>query len=274
MAVEVSNNVDGTLYLNLIKKCLINEIYGEYEAIPVGGRPLSRLLQSVLRRRKLSLMRTNIYSTITRTRGRDWPPFAHTMIGLERLDNIQQCAEDILLNNIPGDLIETGVWRGGSTIFMRAILKAHKNIDKNVWVADSFEGLPKPNPAKYPADRGDLHHAQKSLAVSLDQVKENFQKYDLLDDRVIFLKGFFCDTLSTNDINKLALIRLDGDMYESTMDALVYLYPKLSVGGYLIVDDYGAVNSCRKAVEDYRMQHNIDDQIIQIDGIGVYWQRK
>jgi len=208
-----------------------------------------------------------------RVEGRDWPATAHTMIGLKRLDNLQTCVEDVLSNNVPGDLVETGVWRGGATIFMRAILKAYGVADRRVWVADSFEGLPPPRPEQYPRDAGDVHHTYEQLAISLDVVKANFERYGLLDRQVAFLKGWFRDTLPHAPIRKLAVLRLDGDMYESTMDALVHLYPKLSVGGYLIVDDYGCIPSCREAVHDYRGSYGITDEILWIDWTGVYWRR-
>src|SRR6185503_17612375 len=171
----------------------------------------------------------------------------------------------VINNKVEGDLIETGVWRGGTVIFMRAILKACEVTDRVVWAADSFEGLPKPNPDKYAVDKEDKFHTYDELRVSLDMVKENFRKYDLLDDQVRFLKGWFKDTLPVAPIKKLAVLRLDGDMYESTMDALVHLYPKLSVGGYAIIDDWGAVEGCRLAVLDYRKQKNITEEIITID---------
>jgi O-methyltransferase len=156
---------------------------------------------------------------------------------------------------------------------MRAILAAHDISDRQVWVADSFEGLPPPDPEKYPVDVGDPHHAYKELMISLDQVKSNFAKYGLLDNQVCFLKGWFCDTLPSASIDKLAILRLDGDLYQSTMEALVYLYPKLSRGGYVIIDDYGAIPSCRQAVHDYREANGITDEILSIDWTGVYWQR-
>jgi hypothetical protein len=198
---------------------------------------------------------------------------AHTMIGLKRLDNIQYCVEEVIKNNIPGDLIETGVWRGGATILMRAILKTHGITNRRVWVADSFEGLPKPEGEIYPHDRGDKHYTHKELAVSLEQVKQNFQKYGLLDEQVCFLKGWFKDTLPNATIERISVARLDGDMYESTMDALNNLYHKISVGGFLIVDDYGAVKGCKNAVLDFRNKHAIKEKIITIDWTGVYWQK-
>jgi len=246
-------NITKDLYLDLLKKSLTDFIYADVQEKPnVQLEPFDEL---------------------KRINGLDHPTYAHTMIGIKRLDNLQFCIENILANDIPGDLIETGVWRGGAVIFMRGVLKAYSDDKRFVWAADSFEGLPMPDADKYPADEGDRHHENKFLAVSLERVKANFAKYGLLDEQVKFLKGWFKDTLSSVPIKKLALIRLDGDMYESTMDALVHLYPKLSIGGYLIVDDYGAVPACRQAIEDYRQAHQIIDEIKTIDWTGIYWKR-
>jgi len=142
-----------------------------------------------------------------------------------------------------------------------------------VWVADSFEGLPQGDGAKYPADEGDVHHTYNDfLSVSLEEVTDNFSKYNLLDEQVRFLKGWFKDTLPTAPIKGLAILRLDGDMYESTTDALTHLYNRVSAGGYVIVDDYHLAG-CRQAVQDYRASHGIDEEIRDIDGMGVYWQK-
>lgn len=194
------------------------------------------------------------------------------MIGKKRLDNIHYCAEQIIKNNIEGDFIEAGVWRGGATIFMKAIIKAY-GLDKKIFVADSFEGLPKPNIEKYPDDKGDIEHKWDYLKVSLDDVKNNFRRFGLLDDEVIFLKGWFKDTLYTNKIGKLSLVRLDGDMYESTWDSLNALYPKLEKGGYLIIDDYYNNKGCRNAVMDYFKQEKLNHEIIQIDWTGAYFKK-
>lgn len=246
---------DKSLYLDLMKKCLINSIYQDSCSYWYHSDNVS-------------------YQKEVREKGLDWPNVAHTMIGLHRLNNLQFCVEDVLQNNISGDFIETGVWRGGSTIFMRAILKAYNNTERKVFVADSFEGLPPSNPALYPADAGyDLTHFD-TLSVSLPQVQSNFARYDLLDDQVVFLKGWFKDTLPTAPIERLAILRLDGDLYESTMDALVSLYPKLSVGGYIIVDDYGVAACCAQAINDFRELHNITDTLHPTaDGIAVFWKK-
>lgn len=196
------------------------------------------------------------------------------MIGFKRLDNLQFCIESVLRDRVEGDLIETGVWRGGACIFMRAVLAAYGVEDRKVYVADSFEGLPKPDdPEKFPADKGDKHYIHTYLAVSKEEVENNFRKYRLLDDQVVFLKGWFKDTLPNAPIKKLALLRLDGDMYGSTMDALVNLYPKLSSGGFCIIDDY-ALRGCKLAVDDYRAKQKINSEMKTIDWTGRYWRKE
>jgi hypothetical protein len=182
------------------------------------------------------------------------------------------CVETIIREGVPGDLIETGVMRGGTVILMRAILKAHNARDRTVWVADSFEGLPPPNPTEYPADATAQWHLRPLTEVGVEQVRRNFERYGLLDDQVKFLPGWFRDTLSKAPIDQVAVLRLDGDLYESTMDALIPLYPKLAPGGFVIVDDYN-LPMCRQAISDYRNKFGINDDIIAIDDAGVYWRK-
>lgn len=273
-------------YLNLLKNALTFYLWGE-TLLPLEAEKGSSALQHFILKclrfgdsaiKTLSGGRVRIarqfrFDPALRTVGKDWPPLADTMIGLKRLENIQFCIEDILHHNVPGDLIETGVWRGGAVIFMRGVLKAHNVKDRLVWAADSFSGLPSPDIDKYPQDAGDPHHLWSDyLGVSLETVQRNFRRYGLLDDQVRFLKGWFKDTLPTAPVEKLALLRLDGDMYESTMDALVHLYPKLSVGGYVIVDDY-FLKGCSQAIHDYRAKHSITDEMISIDWASVYWRK-
>jgi hypothetical protein len=262
------------LYLDLMKKCLTNWIYGRQELRPYqpAGR-IDRLVDRWHKKRGVIAMQPAPMDESKRMTGLDWPVTAHTMIGLKRLDNLQQLIESILAEKVAGDLIETGVWRGGATIFMRAALKAYGVTDRTVWVADSFHGLPKPDPAKYPVDAGAGLYTVALFAVSRQQVEANFAAYGLLDANVQFLEGWFSETLPNAPIDRLALLRLDGDMYGSTMDALTALYPKLSVGGYVIIDDYGDLKRCRKAVHDYRDAHGIADEITMIDCNGCYWRK-
>lgn len=205
--------------------------------------------------------------------GRNRHSPAHTMVGVLRLENVRTLAQRAIDLGIPGHFIETGVWRGGCCILMRGVLAANAVDDRIVYVADSFEGLPPPNPQLFPIDAGDTHHTIPELAVSLDEVKANFARYGLLDEKVTFIKGFFSDTLPKIEAGPFALIRLDGDMYESTYVALQCLYPKLSVGGFVIIDDYGAIAQCRKAVTDYRTEFSIDETMHEIDWTGVWWQK-
>lgn len=157
---------------------------------------------------------------------------------------------------------------------MRAVLAAHDDDERRVWVADSFQGLPKPDADAFPADAGLDYTMHPELSVGVQQVQANFARYGLLDDRVEFLPGWFKDTLPSASIDQLAVIRLDGDLYESTIDALEALYPRLSVGGYCIIDDYGALEACRQAVDDYRGANGITEEIRPVDWTGAYWRRE
>lgn len=274
-------------YLELLKACLTRRVTPEkYRELREPshlehGSPLRRRLlwrgvlpplRALFARYDLELVRRVNDPVEVREFGQDWPAEAETMIGTRRLDNLHFCVCDVLRRGVPGDLIETGVWRGGATIFMRGALKAYDDATRVVWAADSFEGFPKPN-EKFAADRGaDYWKDSHWLAVSLEEVQENFRRYSLLDERVRFLKGWFKDTLPNAGIERLAVMRLDGDMYESTMDALVPLYPRLSSGGYCIIDDY-ALPECRAAVDDFRRRENITEELQKIDWSGVFWQR-
>ncbi len=272
------------LYLDLLKKCLTRVSFPEryHPLFPDPDNPRLRPVHAVLhwlqgrdiyvmRRRHPDLQHRSVEDL--REMGGDWPAEGETMIGLQRLDNVEACVTDVVRKGVPGDLIETGVWRGGCTIFMRGILKAVGDQSRTVWVADSFQGLPKPDSDRYKADSGSRLWTYKELTVTVEEVRANFQRYGLLDEQVCFLQGWFSETLPTAPIERLAVLRLDGDMYQSTMEVLEVLYPKLSAGGYVIVDDYGALPECRQAVHDYRDTHGITDEIVQVDWTGVFWQR-
>jgi hypothetical protein len=205
--------------------------------------------------------------------GKDWPEEAETMVGMLRLDCIQECVETVIREGVPGDLLEAGVWRGGATIFMKGILAAYGVQDRRVWVADSFRGLPVPDEINFPQDVLEDLSSFDELAVSQEQVRANFARYDLLDDNVRFLEGWFKDTLPTAPVDALAVLRLDGDYYESTIQILESLYHKVSPGGFVIVDDYGCIEACRQAVTDFRVANGIEDPIVTVDWTGVYWRR-
>lgn len=270
-----------TLYLNTMKKTLTFMLWQEppkpITDFDLSHSPVKKFFVNIisrqLDRRGLVLAKKTSFSEYQRVEGAIWSNYAHTMIGIKRLDNLQYCIETVLKEKIRGDFIETGVWRGGACIFMRCVLAAYGVKDRKVFVADSFQGLPKPD-VKYPLDIDDKGYTFSYLVVSKETVEDNFRKYGLLDDQVVFLEGWFKDSLPNAPVKELSILRLDGDLYESTMDALVNLYPKLSPGGFCIIDDYGLM-MCREAVDDYRKIHGISDGMKEISSLSksIYWRK-
>jgi O-methyltransferase len=205
-----------------------------------------------------------------------WPTDGVTMIGLLRLANLEACLRAVVEDGIPGDVIECGAWRGGACIFARAVLDSMGD-DRVVICADSFRGVCPPDPERYPVDAGaPLLSANPALAVPRAEVEANFARFGVSTERVEFLEGWFRDTLPALDAQgrQLAVMRLDGDLYESTWVALENLYPHLSVGGFVIVDDYDDVPVSGQAVDDYRAEYGITEPLCRIDHGAVYWQRQ
>jgi hypothetical protein len=199
-----------------------------------------------------------------------------TMSDRANLDCVQFCVESVIQSGVPGDLIEAGVWKGGIPILMRGLLEAHGVSDRNVWAVDSFEGLPEPDPDASLEDAIWYEFAAPldRLKIPLSFVEDRFRAYDLWDDQVRLLKGWFSDVLPSADITSLSVIRLDGDWYESTRCALEILYPKLSPGGFIIIDDYGLPLGCRRAVDEYRSQNGITEPFVTINEQSVFWQNE
>ena len=294
------------LYIDMVKRTVAN--------VPYEDLPL--LYYDHRKRPELS----SGFDLQRRVNGEDAPSLALTMIGIRRLQNIHQCIDRVLADEVPGDLIETGSFQGGATIFMRAVLKARQVTDRRVFVCDAFvppapqialvvkpilaalASIPSRSwrhafynflqrlPNKYQAfplcenpsqDWIDffmwaLRHPpllNRGAPNSLDLVRSHFARYGLLDDQVVFLQGFFAETLAEAPVSQLAVMRLDGDTYESTVDAIRPLYPKLSPGGFCIIDDYHSFDDCRRAVDEYRQQHAISEPLTPIDNLGVFWRK-
>jgi O-methyltransferase len=262
------------MYLDLLRSSLTG--FGEDELVPIraANHPMVRRVFDILAKRNIRVVRAIPFDEQKRNLGLDWPASAETMIGMQRLTHLQHCVETVLAEEVPGDLIECGVWRGGACILMRAVLDAFGDEERCVWLADSFEGVPASDPENYSADKGlRLDLDADVLAITESAVRNNFRRYGLLDDRVRFLPGWFKNTLPDAPITRIALLRLDGDLYESTIQALDALYPRLSPAGFCIVDDYQAIDACRQAVTDYRQRNSISAEVIAIDGCGVYWRK-
>ena len=297
------------LYLDLMKRSVTNILY---EDAPLAFYDQHQ--QPVM---------ANGFDLKRRVHGEDLPTLALTMVGMKRLDNLQDCIEKAIQNDIPGDVVETGVLCGGASIFARSVLRAHGVTDRRVFVCDAFVPPQPPLPrwkanvvgsiiqvvASVPSrtwqrrvlkrlqsqakegmfplceDPSDelvgffmwlIRHPQVLLcqrATGLSNVRSHFARFGLLDEQVVFLKGFFSETLPDAPIEQVAVLRLDGDTYESTMDVLEILYPKLSPGGFCIIDDFHAFSDCRRAVEEYRAAQHIHDEIQPIDHVGVFWQK-
>ena len=284
-------------YLDLLKRSLTNLLYLENEArliyillalvsnssidietirnIEKDDHPIMKVLRSRREEGHIQFIWNYIDEKSGESKSinlRDATEVAHTMIGRKRLDNIHQCLDVIRQEGVPGDLMETGVWRGGAVVFMRGYLAAYNIRDRIVWAADSFAGLPKPTA---PQDAGydfsaDVHPI---LAISLEEVQHLFAKYDLLDEQVRFVKGWFHESLPHVSVKQLALLRLDGDLYESTRDALANLYHKVVPGGFVIIDDYGDFAPCKSAVDEFRSEYDVTETIEQIDWTGVFWRK-
>ncbi|BBY59796.1 TylF/MycF/NovP-related O-methyltransferase [Mycolicibacterium sarraceniae] len=261
-----------SLYLDLLRRNLTR--FGMHERTPSEWPLRRRLLLKTVNTFLPRFRGAGVRDYNARELGLDWPAEAETMIGMKRLTSLQECVETVLKDEVPGDLIECGVWRGGACILMRAVLAAYGDDTRNVWLADSFQGVPKSDPENYKADKGiRAEFAAGILGVSEADVRSNFERYGLLDDRVKFLPGWFKDTLADAPIQQISILRLDGDLYESTIQALDALYPRLAPGGFCIVDDYLAVKACELAVTDYRTKHGITAEIVDIDGTGVLWRK-
>jgi O-methyltransferase len=257
-------------YLDLLKHALANTLYEEStwrQLTPTKAwrKSLLKLLDAY----GYKIVSAPKYDHDRRLNGLDHPGIGYTMIGLKRLDNIEQLLRIIAREKVPGDILEAGVWRGGAAIFAQGCLKALGE-DRTLWLADSFQAMPRP---VLPQDEGwDMSQAFHLVAGS-DYVRSNFEKFDLWSDNVRFLEGWFSETLGKAPVQKIALLRMDGDLYKSTMDILTNLYDKVVTGGFLIVDDYFTWIPCRKAVHDFFDARNEKISPIAIDGDGVYWRK-
>lgn len=280
------------LYLELLKKSVLATLYEEAAWHILGSRPDVRSgpLKRWIRKTVLNLIHSRGYvlaKPIPMTpklltaieNGAESGFFAHSMIGIHRLNNAQECIETVVAENIAGDIIETGAWRGGSAIVMRGVLKSLNATDRTIWVADSFKGFPaSDNPADNEVDLASFSEGGPLdlwLSVPRKRVEATFERYGLLDDQVRFLEGWFEDTLPAAPIESLSVLRLDGDLYKSTMDVLETLYHKVSPGGFVIVDDYGTWPQCRAAVEEFRSREKIEEPMQTIDADGansVFWR--
>ena len=270
-------------YLDLLKRALVNLIYPEHElrielleehgrSRGLAGEQLMRDIRYRQPAEYEELVASKVDGSVRRRRP---SRFSHTMIGMERLDNLEYCARRVFADGVPGDFLEAGVCQGGAAIFMRGLQVALGQEERRVWLADSFEGLPPPT---HEVDRAwDLDWSEERqpwLACDIGAVQDNFRTYGLLDDGVRWLQGWFSDTLPEAPVERIAILRADADLYQSTREILDSLYHRVSPGGFVVIDDYGAIDACRHAVDEFRAEHGVTDPIRRIDWTGVYWRRE
>ncbi len=200
--------------------------------------------------------------------------FPHTLIGLAGLDNLERSAERVFADGIPGDFLEAGVCQGGAAIFLRALQVAFGQAERRLWAADSFRGLPEARAEADVACGRDFSEPSAPLmSFSLEGVRDHFLRYGLLDEGVVFLPGWFAESLPRAAVGALALLRIDADIYASTREALVHLYDRVSPGGIVIVDDYGGHAPCRRAVDEFRAEREIREPLSFADRAIVYWRK-
>ena len=211
---------------------------------------------------------------------REVRPF--TMTSAERIFALRESVEYIVANSIPGDIVECGVWRGGSMMVVARTLVELGATDRFLNLFDTFEGMSEPTAA----DRTLLDNTSAELTMRekeennekwcycpVDDVKKNVFSTGYNANQVRFIKGRVEETLPEHAPDKIALLRLDTDWYESTYHGLVHLYPRLSVGGVLIIDDYGHWAGAKKAVDQYIADNGLPLLLNRVDNTGRVGQK-
>ncbi len=196
-----------------------------------------------------------------------------TMTSEERIIALFESLEYVRINNIEGDFVECGVWKGGNILGMMEYLSYHNMVDKKVWIYDTFEGMTKPEDNDIDFNNTKANDIIDSIRChsSLDEVKINLSSSSLPNDRLVYVIGDICETLNyeKNIPNKISILRLDTDWYKSTKKEMEILYPKLINDGVLIVDDYGHWKGSKKAVDDYIIDQKLNLKIEKIDYTGI-----
>lgn len=209
----------------------------------------------------------------------------NTMTSVIRCKTLWDSCCDILKNEVPGDFVECGVWRGGSAGIMAQVLrKFDSSRQRKLHLFDSFEGLPEPT------EIDGTHAAQYSGGVNSGALKSVhmceaeigfvrellFDKLNFPESRARLYQGWFQDTIPQlgNDPSQIAVLRLDGDWYDSTKICLNHLYDRVPSGGLIILDDYFAWEGCKVATDEFRDARGITDKLIQVDNACAYWTKK
>jgi len=201
-----------------------------------------------------------------------------TMTSPERLFSLYQSVRYVVQNQVPGDFVECGVWKGGSSMMIAKVLQSLGVTNRNIWMYDTYEGMTEPTKEDKDFKGEDavqlLSSAEKSDSNSvwcysaLEEVQSNMQKTSYPTESIKYIKGKVEETIPDAIPGSIALLRLDTDWYASTYHEMIHLYPLLQVKGVLIIDDFGHWEGAKKAILQYFGENNLFPLINRIDETG------
>lgn len=261
-------------YLSLLRGALLDEHYIENEeridylltCVNRGVEVDPEQLRAPAKLRAKNLRTNELQRDTGATVGpRDTGHFAYAPMGRERLEQLDESIEALLGDGVAGDFVDVGVSRGGAAIYMRGVLDAREITDRTVWVADAFRASPKSG-ARSLQEAGTA-----DLWSDLNQVRDGFARFDLLDDQVRFLQGDASQTLPEADIEQIAMLRIGRGLGVETGATLAALYDKVVPGGVVIIDDESD-DDTRAAVEAFRTERGIAD-FDRVAWSGTAWRK-
>jgi O-methyltransferase len=198
----------------------------------------------------------------------------YTMTSPERMYCLYKAVEHVSAAAIPGDVVECGVWRGGSSMLAASILEELGDRTRHSWLFDTFEGMSPPTSddiafsgeaaeGRWEQDQAEDHN--EWCYAPLEDVQQNLRSTGRDENLLHFVKGKVEDTIPQHSPDQIALLRLDTDWYESTYHELIHLFPRIAPGGVLIIDDYGHWAGARKAVDQYLDERDIKLLLNRVD---------
>ena len=198
----------------------------------------------------------------------------YTMVSAKRLINLYHLVQQANVLNIPGDIVECGVWNGGCAAMMGVACRENGLHGKmrHLWLFDSFCGLPPPS--KRDGKQARAAYFEGWCQGDIEKVRKIFHQLGASLEYVKIIAGWFDSTLPSTDLETIALLHIDADWYESVKVVLEALYDRVFEGGFIVLDDYWTWPGCRAAVEDYIREHQIEGVVMEnVDRHGVYFQK-
>ena len=201
-----------------------------------------------------------------------------TMTSIERINSLINAVQYIVSNNLEGTIVECGVWRGGSMMAIAYALQDLSDVKRDLFLFDTYEGMSPPTNkdiAHFNVDAQTLLNSKDEKEreayfcyASLEDVQKNLRSTGYPRDKIHFIRGKVEDTIPEQAPDKIALLRLDTDWYESTRHELEHLFPRLVPGGVIIIDDYGYWKGCKQATDEYIQNNRIPILLNRIDLTG------